>query len=484
MVPRFTGRTCRDRSSTVLTRAAMPDPMVPSRASRIRSLVWPLRAAGTASFAVMTVLAIQSAGFAQSAPATTSVPAPQSPAAAKRAETQAELDQIARDIKVSQEKQAQIARDIAAIDKDGPRLNEELVAAANREREAETNVAVSETKIAGIEAEADGVKKSLSDNRAALAEVLAALQRIGRSPPPAVLVRPEDALASVRSAILIGAVLPEMRGEVDKVAADLQRLVGLKNQSAAERDRFRQAVTDLKDEQTRIARLMDERQRSRGDQQKLLEDERKRLQDLTDKATSLRDLVARLDTDNGLRGTASPGTAVGPNGQPKQPDQKSVTGEPGNVVRLQPAIRFVDARGRMGLPAIGQIVKSFGEDDGAGGTMKGIRLATRDGARVTSPCDGSVMFAGAFRSYGKLLIIDGGDGYHVVMAGMDRIDVERGQFVLAGEPVGVMGARRLASTSPELAASSPLLYVEFRKDNTSIDPAPWWVRTPDEKVRG
>lgn len=402
-----------------------------------------------------------------------------SPAAAKRVETQAELDQIARDIKVSQDKQAQIARDIAAIDKDGPRLNEELVAAANREREAETNVTVSETKIAGIEAEADGVRKSLSNNRDALAEVLAALQRIGRSPPPAVLVRPEDALASVRSAILIGAVLPDMRDQVDKVAADLQRLVGLKNQSAAERDRFRQAVTDLKDEQTRIARLMDERKRSRGDQQKLLDDERKRLQDLTDKATSLRDLVARLDTDNGLRGTTQ-----GPDSSQKPSDQKSVNTEPGNVVRLQPAIRFVDAKGRMGLPAIGQIVKSFGEDDGAGGTMKGIRLATRDGARVTSPCDGSVMFAGAFRSYGKLLIIDGGDGYHVVMAGMDRIDVERGQFVLAGEPVGVMGARRLASNSPDMAATSPLLYVEFRKDNTSIDPAPWWVRTPDEKVRG
>lgn len=457
---------------------------MPSSPPRIRSLTGPLRAAGAASLAVAAAVMGHSAAFAQSPQTTPAASAaPASFAATKRAETQAELDQIARDIKVSQEKQAQIARDIAALDRDGPRLNEELVAAANREREAEANVTVSETRIAGLEAEADGVRLSLGNNRAALAEVLAALQRIGRSPPPAVLVRPEDALASVRSAILIGAVLPEMRGQVDKVAADLQRLVGLKTQSAAERDRFRQAVTDLKDEQTRIAKLMDERRRGRGEQQKLLDDERKRLQDLTDKATSLRDLVARLDTDSAPRG-AAPGTGLGPDGQPKSPDQKSVTGEPGNTLRLQPAIRFVDAKGRMGLPAIGQIVKSFGEDDGAGGTMKGIRLATRDGARVTSPCDGSVMFAGAFRSYGKLLIIDGGDGYHVVMAGMDRIDVERGQFVLAGEPVGVMGARRLASTSPDLAASSPLLYVEFRKDNTSIDPAPWWVRTPDEKVRG
>ncbi len=419
------------------------------------------------------------------------------PTPSRRDATQADLDQLARDIKVSQERQAEIAREIAALDKDGPRLNEALVASAGREREAESSVATSERRIAALALDADTVRVSLAANRAALAEVLAALQRIGRSPPPAVLVRPEDALASVRSAILIGAVVPEMRDAVDKVASDLTRLVTLRDQSSAERDRFRQAVTDLKDEQTRIERLLDERKRNRGEQEKRLEDERRRVQDLTDKATSLRDLVARLDTDPAtLRGAVPAGptkpddgaqtrlAAVEPNAPSKPPDQKSVTPEPGGTVRLQPAIRFADAKGRFGMPVVGKITKTFGEDDGMGGSMKGIRLAAREGGRVTSPCDGSVMFTGTFRSYGKLLIIDGGDGYHVVMAGMDRIDVERGQFVLAGEPVGVMAMPRMASNASDMAPAAPVLYVEFRKDNTSIDPAPWWVRTPDEKVRG
>ena len=63
------------------------------------------------------------------------------------------------------------------------------------------------------------------------------------------------------------------------------------------------------------------------------------------------------------------------------------------------------------------------------------------GAQVTAPCDGWVVFAGNFRSYGQLLIINAGGGYHVLLAGMERITVDLGQFVLTGEPVAVMGKR-------------------------------------------
>lgn len=104
---------------------------------------------------------------------------------------------------------------------------------------------------------------------------------------------------------------------------------------------------------------------------------------------------------------------------------------------------------------------------------------------MTAPCDGWVVYAGRFRSYGQLLILNAGDGYHVVLAGMDRIDVELGQFVLTGEPVGVMGSQRLASAMvPDASLSQPVLYIEFRKDGASIDPAPWWAASQDRKVRG
>ena len=117
----------------------------------------------------------------------------------------------------------------------------------------------------------------------------------------------------------------------------------------------------------------------------------------------------------------------------------------------------------------------------AGSTLKGISLQTREEARITAPADGWVVYAGEFRSYGQLLIINAGGGYHVLLAGMSRIDVSLGQFVLAGEPIAVMGNAAPPSQGDD--SSRPVLYVEFRKDGRPIDPDPWWAEA-SEKVQG
>jgi septal ring factor EnvC (AmiA/AmiB activator) len=95
-----------------------------------------------------------------------------------------------------------------------------------------------------------------------------------------------------------------------------------------------------------------------------------------------------------------------------------------------------------------------------------------------------VVYAGAFRNYGQLLILNAGDGYHVLLAGMDRISVDLGQFVVTGEPVAVMGGRALTPVGIATGSGQPVLYVEFRKDGTPIDSGPWWARSDSEKVRG
>ncbi len=93
---------------------------------------------------------------------------------------------------------------------------------------------------------------------------------------------------------------------------------------------------------------------------------------------------------------------------------------------------------------------------------KGVTIATRSRAQVISPADGVVLFAGPFRGYGQLLIIEYGDGYHMLLAGMDRIDAAVGQSLLAGEPVGTM-----------TDTNAPELYVELRHEGQPINPLPW-----------
>jgi septal ring factor EnvC (AmiA/AmiB activator) len=87
-------------------------------------------------------------------------------------------------------------------------------------------------------------------------------------------------------------------------------------------------------------------------------------------------------------------------------------------------------------------------------------------------------------SYGQLLILNAGGGYHVLLAGMERISVDLGQFVLTGEPVAVMGGGSPGSAAVATRSMRPALYAEFRKDGTPIDPSPWWATNEGEKVRG
>jgi septal ring factor EnvC (AmiA/AmiB activator) len=130
----------------------------------------------------------------------------------------------------------------------------------------------------------------------------------------------------------------------------------------------------------------------------------------------------------------------------------------------------------------GNVSRSFGEQDGLGGKQQGISIATRKNAAVVAPFDGRVLFAGPFRRYGQLLIISVGEGYHVLLAGMTRIDALVGQDILAGEPVGSMGTAATAGPGLPGQGGKPLLYMELRKDGAAIDPRPWLVLS-DRKAR-
>src|SRR5437899_1931668 len=170
-------------------------------------------------------------------------------------------------------------------------------------------------------------------------------------------------------------------------------------------------------------------------------------------------------------------------------DGKAASGRPDLAAlkdpgRLSPAIAFASAKGMLPLPVNGARIKEFGAADGLGGTEKGVSIAARPGGQITAPCDGWVVYAGPFRNYGQLLILNAGGGYHVLLAGMERISVDLGQFVVTGEPVAVMGGRVLSAAALAAGSGQPVLYVEFRKDGTPVDPGPWWAANESEKVRG
>jgi septal ring factor EnvC (AmiA/AmiB activator) len=222
--------------------------------------------------------------------------------------------------------------------------------------------------------------------------------------------------------------------------------------------------------------LIEERQKQQAAREKALDAERTRAAELARQADNLKDLIAKLE--QGL----SPATRAAR--EAARGDIRPALSTLRDPGRLAPAVAFASLRGQVPIPVNGVKLKEYGAPDGIGGVEKGVSIATRAGAQVTAPADGWVVYAGPFRSYGQLLILNAGNGYHILLAGMERISVDLGQFVLTGEPVAMMGSSTHIAAIIATGSSQPVLYIEIRKDGVPVDPGPWWAAGEGEKARG
>ncbi|MEX6508804.1 murein hydrolase activator EnvC [Jiella sp. M17.18] len=539
----------------------------------------------------------------------------------ERAKTEADLADVSSRISLSREKIRSLDAQIASIAADRDRLRQAMIDAADKQKTISQQLTATEGRIDDLAVEEGKIKASLHKRRGVLMEVLAALERMGRTPPPALLVKPQDALGSVRSAILLGAVVPSLRKETETLLADLDRLSTVKDQILKEKATFADQLTRHREEEARLSKLFAEKAKLEADSRGERVTETARAAELASKASNLKDLIAGLQSDldaarareaaaraaaeqqriaeeqaqaeaarqaaeqaakakeqaaspgGGKPAQGSPdtsvavaeaepaasGTSAGGPKKPVAPGEEAVadaadprsaapadaapadaaasgpTTAPGKAGRhadapaaagadatpdnpsqgsvevaalepptasapakqafdiaslrretaeLEPAAPFSTMKGRLSKPVAGKKIIGFGDTDDIGRVTTGESYATRPGDVVTAPADARVLYSGPFRSYGQVLILDAGDGYHVVLAGMERIDVESGQFVSAGEPVALMGARRIASVQvAEFGASEPALYVEFRKDGKPVDPSPWWMDEPSGRTR-
>jgi murein hydrolase activator len=384
--------------------------------------------------------------------------------------------------------------DVNALAAERKELNSKLVETADLIKKSEGQLTSIEGRLGELEAQEKVLKGSLNQRHGQIAKLLSALQRMGRNPPPILITQREDALKMVRSAMLLASAFPELGDQAQALATRLNELVRVMGEIRSQGESLKAEMTRLTDARTRLSGLLEEKKVSLEQRQSELTRMRKAAADISASVTDLNELIARLDTavkDNTGLGAYDAEARK----QTAAPDDKKVMpGKPTDVVelapgttlgspgRIKPEIPFAKAQGRLPLPAQGRKVLAFGEKTQYGGQSKGLVLETRQGAQVTSPCDGWIVYAGEFRSYGQLLIINAGGGYHVLLAGLSQIDVQPGQFVLAAEPVGTMSGWP-QQAQPAAANNAPVLYVEFRKDGRPIDPDPWWV-SGHQKVQG
>jgi len=352
-------------------------------------------------------------------------------------------------------------------------LRRDLIATARAAQEKETILTGLEKQLSTLVGEAESREAALAIQRRRLAGTLGALGRLSRNVPRALLFFPGDPTDMVRSAMLLRIAVPRLGARATTLSGEIEALSLVKKDIAGKLLKMRRTSGSLDEERTRLRTLLRRKNALRRETEAAYRKNAQRMRDLAAKARNIRELMARLRI--GPEESPPPSVAALPpaasTGRPSDntvPSSPPLSGGPPGGLRIFPE------QGPVTRPVAGRLVGRYGEATDFGNVARGIRLETRADAQVVAPFDGKVVFAGPFRTFGQILIIEHRGGYHTLLAGMAQIDAVVGQWLLAGEPLGAMDTRR---------NENPVLYVELRRNGQPVNPLPWIAAT-DQKVRG
>lgn len=375
-----------------------------------------------------------------------------------------QLERIERALEQGRDRQRGLERKAQELRHQVANLRRGLIDAAASAQRQEEAVSSLERRLAGLRAEEDAKSADLARRRAELAATLGALQRLSLQPPETLIASPGSGIDTLRSSLLLSAVVPSLEAQARTLRRDLTALAALRGEITSRRAELAAADGVLAKERRALDRLLKRKAglQARAEAESTREGDR--LTRMAEEADSLRALIVRLEVERQAREQAPP-PAPAPGVLALTPPA------PLELRPVPPAQPFSATRGTLALPARGRIIRRFGERGEYDLPAKGITIATRPWAQVIAPYDGRVAFAGPFRGYGQLLIIEHGEGYHTLVAGLSRIDGEVGQWLLAGEPIGQMG---------DGEGGRPSLYVEFRRNGEPINPLPWLAASETE----
>jgi murein hydrolase activator len=332
------------------------------------------------------------------------------------------------------------------------RLQQQLVDYAAQVQQREAELAELDQQVILLETTRAAKLEGLENRRSDLGALVAVLQRLSMQPREALILGYQSPQDMVLSAELLNYALPGIQAKAARLKQELADIQSLRGDAEKQRQEIATAAESLRGVREGIKRLVAQKASLRRVTEEDRAEADRRVRELARQADDLRELLEAMPA------------------MPRAPEIKPEIGSAATapiILRLEPPKDLKDfPRRRDGVipPTVGSVVASFGQIAEDGMKSEGILFETLPGAQVVAPHDGQAVFRGPFRSYGELLIIEHQNGYHTLLAGLGRTDVVVGQWVLAGEPVGVMDV---------LENSRPRLYVEFRRYGKAIDPWPW-----------
>lgn len=379
--------------------------------------------------------------------------------AARAAEPNRSLDNIEKNLDAARKHELDLTRKAVEAEADFNKLRRRSIAIAARAQEHELTIQKLEYRLKVLASDRENAIASLKSRRQQLAGLLAALQRIAMHPPVALIALPMAPVDTVRSALLLRRTVPAVDEASRALREDLNSLAELSDAVKAAQNKISVEYAALSTQQEDLHRLMSRKAALARKVRKEQSKAQRRAERLGREARDLKELITRLAAPPKRQKMA----AIPPKFQLER--ENSLTA---------PALITPPALASGGMPVLGRIVRHFGEAQKTGKNSKGIVIKARSGSTVVAPRDGRIVFAGPFRGLGKLLIIEYQAKYHLLLAGLARIDTEVGENVLAGEPVGTMKVLQDAGSA---------LYVELRRNGQPINPLPW-LAAGKTKVNG
>lgn len=328
---------------------------------------------------------------------------------------------------------------------------QQAASAAARIQEAEATIVADEARIGLIERQRRQLRERLAIKQQPLIRLTASLQRMARRPPVLSLLRP----GSVRDAVYLRAILATMLPQVEQrtaaLKAELEKARALQAQARMAVSQLRSSQIALRKRRESLAALETRQRLASRMVSGLADREAERSLALAERSRDLDSLSDELEKSGRLRDELA--ALAGPVLRPAQPKQAQVAAAPSVAAPSQsaPLATYV-------LPASGRLVSGFGEMPSGQSRTRGIALSVRQGAQAVAPASGRVVFAGPYRGYGSIVIVDHGGGWTSLITGLAQLDTRVGDRLFAGSPLGIAGAGR------------PVLSLELRRDGVPVNP--------------
>lgn len=356
------------------------------------------------------------------------------------AQSSEDVTALTKKEEAAREKSSKLEAQRKSVRADVAGLKKKLAKAAGEARAVETELLSLENQMAALDARAESLTTQILQDRTKYAELLAALQRLEATPPPTLALSPRDAKRAAQAGHLITTLSGQLKKRAEALALNLKAMDVTKSQIAVKQSELSKTKVRLKRETSKVesglaekstleAKLSEERNLAAAEADRLAAESK-----------NLLDLIAKLEIE---AAKVVPRTKPGrkPSAKVEMPDGTK---------------RFAEAKGAMLRPISGRILKKFGRGE------KGLTFSGRSGGQVLAPYAGRVEFSGPFKNYDKVVILNVGDGYFVLLTGLDALSVGAGDSVRRGEPVGALPA-----------GSDVELYIELRRNGSPVDPAPW-----------